>query len=531
MSDGPAKQKGSAVEEDYVMVDQNDAEEENDIGDLNNTTQQTPAFALASAKRTQFTREASVESSMTFCNAEQSAARHKQRALGLFDRAIHLPLGLQPLMPRPEEIVLEKGAPKKKRKTITSEAHFTPNSNFSDHTFLVPPLPLRPSSAEAKKSSISESIGQLPGGAMAPSNLATSTENVEMEDTIIVAPRNARTAFTFADNTAPSRFSASPTMSQFGKIADMVLQDLDVDPLAQEPLPPSRFPAIAGAHTAAREPVAQASTAGHAGHLRLRIDSTAQDADIIDLDSGLRHQPQNRGENDQTGVAGERRYQTLRIHSEVYTVDRSQAHANNIQAWKSWSVRRPGGWIQWTHYASLDWTNQSEVDKMNKWRYQSLTRVGFPQMRKKKRVDYSADEKDWLFEHVKAAGGERPNIAMLELTRQFNERFSDNRQELGIQSAVGRLRGEYARCNGQRRPTRERGRLPQAMSPFSREDVLDPTEDGVGQRSTPSHSKDVHPNSITRTALLSQFQARTGEMQKSREQSQESSESKRDEQR
>ena len=531
MSSEPAKQKGSAVEEDYVMVDQNDAEEENYVGDLNNTTQQTPAFALVSAKRPQFIRETSVESSMTFCNAEQSAVRREQRAMGLFDRAIHLPLGLQSLMPRPEEIVLDEDAPKKKRKTITSEAHFTPNGNFSDHTFLVPPLPLRPSSAEAKKSSVSESIGQLPGVAVASSDLATRTENVDMEDTIIVAPRNARTAFTFADNTGPSRFSASPTMSQFGKIADIVLQDFDVDPLVQEPLPPSRFLTITTGHTAVREPVVPASTTRHDGHPRLRLDSTAQDPDIIDLDSGLRHQPQNRGENDQTGVAGERRYQTLRIHGEVYTVDRSQAHANNIQAWKSWSVRRPGGWIQWTHYASLDWTNQSEVDKMNKWRYQSLTRVGFPQMRKKKRVDYSAEEKDWLFEHVKAAGGDRPNISMLELTRRFNERFGDTRMELGIQSAVDRLRGEYARCNGQRRPTRERGRLPQATSPFSRGEVFDSTGDGVEQRITPSHSKDVPPNSITRTALLSQFQARTGEMQKSREQSQESNESKHDEQR
>jgi hypothetical protein len=470
---------------------------------------------------------------MTFCDAEQSAARRKQRAMGLPDRAIRFPPELQAPMPRPEEAAPEEETPQKRRKTMTSKARSTPDSKSSDHIFLVPALPLRSGTIQAKKSSMLESIGQLPGVAPSPNDHATNTEDVDMEDNIVVAPRHARTAFALSEDTPLPTVSASPTMPQFGRIADEVLRDFEVDSLKQI-VQPSRFANSANESTAAAEQESQQLMEHESGGPHADDDSTLGDPDVVDPDSVLQHQPKNRGENDQTGVRGERRYQTIEIVENVYTVDRSRAHANIIQDWKSWSVRKHGGWIQWKSYASLDWTNQNEVEKMNKWRDQSLTRAGFPRKRKEERVDYTADEKDWLFERVKAAGGNRPNISMLDLTRQFNKRFGNTREEMGIQSVFDRLRVEYGRYNGQQKPTRGRGRpleSSQAKSSFSRGEVLNPTEDDIEQRSTPSHASDLLPTSITRTALLSQFQARTGEMQKSREQSQESSESKHNEQR
>jgi hypothetical protein len=200
-------------------------------------------------------------------------------------------------------------------------------------------------------------------------------------------------------------------------------------------------------------------------------ESEEIDPDVVDKKSGLRHRPKNRGENDQTGVEGERKYQTIRINGKVYTVDRSRAHASNVQEWKSWAVTKNGVWYQWKGYSTIDWTTQEpeapgSVEKLNKWREQALGRAGFPRKREGDRPPYTDAERRWLFEYVKEANGERPGITMAELACRFNQRFGEpHRETLGIQSVYDRLRKEYHKY-GKLKPTRGRtGRRPSQPHP------------------------------------------------------------------
>jgi hypothetical protein len=176
--------------------------------------------------------------------------------------------------------------------------------------------------------------------------------------------------------------------------------------------------------------------------------------DVTDLDTGFQHQPSNRGENDQTGVVGERLYQTVKLDDgNLYTVDRSRAHANKVQPWKSWAVKKNGVWFQWASYSTLDWADRAALTKMNNWREQAFARAEFPKKRQ------------------------------------------------------GRWDGTAV----------------QTQAPLESEPEK---EEQPGKAATlDSQVTQPPPNSITRTHLLSQFQARTGEMQKgSRSQSAEQSE-------
>ena len=205
------------------------------------------------------------------------------------------------------------------------------------------------------------------------------------------------------------------------------------------------------------------------------------DADITDAKSGLDHQPKNRGENDQTGVRGERKYQTIKMHGKVYTVDRSRAHANVLQKWKSYALTRKGVWYQWRRYSTLNWTDPESVEKLNKWREQALKRAGFPDKREETREPYTEEQLDWLFEYVKAANGERPNITMAELARRFDVQFpNQNRGTLGIQSVYDRLRREWREFGGQRRPRTHRTRRQSTQPTPTVPDPEDIDDDNTG---------------------------------------------------
>jgi hypothetical protein len=195
-------------------------------------------------------------------------------------------------------------------------------------------------------------------------------------------------------------------------------------------------------------------------------ESEEIDPDVVDTKSGLRHQPRNREENIQTGVEGERKYQTIIINGKLYTVDRSRAHANKIQEWKSWAVTKKGVWYQWKGYSTIDWSTPGSVEKLNKWREQALGRAGFPRKREDDRPPYTEAERRWLFEYVKKFKGGRPDISMAELSRRFNQHFGEpHRDTLGIQSVYDRLRKEYEKY-GTLKPTRGKtGRRPSQPQP------------------------------------------------------------------
>ena len=233
---------------------------------------------------------------------------------------------------------------------------------------------------------------------------------------------------------------------------------------------------------------------------------------MTDQNSGLLHEPTNRGENDQTGEVGERKYQSIKINGETYTVDRSRAHANNVESRKSWASRSDGTWFQWQKYAVLDWTDKDEVEKMNKWRAQALARAGFP-LQRQPSLDYTSEEKDWLFEHVKAAQGARPETSWDELTRQFNQHFGTSRNRVALQAAIDRLRAEYRDNKGERKPQSGRGRPSKSYTPEESTTNTSAQLDGANDAPITSEAQ-AQSKQITRSHLLSRFQARTSEMQK-----------------
>jgi hypothetical protein len=398
-----------------------------------------------------FIREPSVESLMTFCNAEQSVARRKHRAVGLQDRAVPTPPELQVPMARPDGSVFIKNKHNKRRKMTATQDQAPGGEESSLKSFTMPVLSNRPGAGKKSQPTIPGFTEQSPNGENSHESRYTCNDDVDMEDNIVVAPRQARTAFALAGPAPVSGMSASPTMSQFGRVADEVLRDLDVRS-STESTSHSRPSNPTGASNLAIQPTSQSSTAGTS---QVAQGNLARDnPDVTDLDTGFQHQPSNRGENDQTGVVGERLYQTVKLdNGNLYTVDRSRAHANKVQPWKSWAVKKNGVWFQWASYSTLDWADRAALTKMNNWREQAFARAEFPKKRQ------------------------------------------------------GRWDGTAV----------------QTQAPLESEPEK---EEQPGKAATlDSQVTQPPPNSITRTHLLSQFQARTGEMQKgSRSQSAEQSE-------
>lgn len=179
----------------------------------------------------------------------------------------------------------------------------------------------------------------------------------------------------------------------------------------------------------------------------------------VDSQTSLTHRPENDGVHDQTGVEGERVWQTVRIKGNIRTMDRSPAHANEPQEWKTWSVDQGGKWVQWHRYRELlrDW-NEDLVMSLNKWREQTQRRAGFYAKRRDNRPSYTSEQRTWVFGYVKAAGGNRPDMSISDIAREFNRRFSQSRNDGGIQALVDNLRSEYEKFGGNQKPTSGRGR-------------------------------------------------------------------------
>lgn len=447
---------------------------------------------------------------MTFCTAEQSVQRQKRRAVGLFDKPILPPPGLQVSTPEPAEDGKGEESPPKKRKTVSSEAANTAEDGSSKETFAVPALPHRLAAADTIEPTILAASTQSSKVATEKSAPAHNNDDVEMEDTIMVVPKHQRTPRALSNVVLPPLTTSSLTPTCVQGTIDSVLQDFDVATSAapsQISLPPtSGHPA--GIPADAKDPAAV-----NADEANTENEPEVHDPDLVDLDSGLAHDPENRGENDQTGELEEYRYSTISLNSKSYTIDRSRAHADQVQEWKSWAVSTKGKWYQWKRYSALDWTNASEVEKMNKWRHQALKRAGFmPPRSNRPRWDYAPEERDWVFQYVKAAEGGELATSIEELTRQFNLQFGDTRDVIGIQSLVSRLRKEYAIYDGEQKPSGRTKNGALIGAELASEDEVDDVPAGNTSKATVSQPQG--PKSITRSALLSQFKARTGEMQK-----------------
>ncbi|KAK3648748.1 hypothetical protein LTR56_001021 [Elasticomyces elasticus] len=162
-------------------------------------------------------------------------------------------------------------------------------------------------------------------------------------------------------------------------------------------------------------------------------------ADQIDPNSGERHAPTNRGENDQTGSA------TANYHTNVFggvphTLDRSRAHATVVEPRKTWIVTNKGVWQQWTGAKTLDWSNKNEVEKLNKWKEQALTRHDWPPKRTGVRPPYTAEQKAWLMDRVKEERRTGRTLSNEQVTLDFNARFNETRSVTGITAILHRTR-------------------------------------------------------------------------------------------
>ena len=185
---------------------------------------------------------------------------------------------------------------------------------------------------------------------------------------------------------------------------------------------------------------------------------TADPGDEYDIDSELLHQPLNRGENNQTGVYGQRHYQSRMINGKQYTVDRQRAHAPLQEPHKSWICNNNGRWHQWKGYSTLDWSDRNEVEKMNKWREQAFARHFWPKKRRQARPDYTQEQRRHVFDNfVKPVHGGQPSETTERITELFNARFQQARDASGIGALLDRLRKEYEKYNGQMKPHRGRG--------------------------------------------------------------------------
>ena len=176
-----------------------------------------------------------------------------------------------------------------------------------------------------------------------------------------------------------------------------------------------------------------------------------QDQQNIDPDSGLTHSPSNDGgQHDQTAARGAgQHYQTRMINGRKFTLDRAPAHQNVIESHKTWAVDNQGRWRQYKNHATLDWTKDADVQRLNKWRDQQCDRHGWPKKRKDIRPDYTGEQKKWVFDRVAADGGEKkPAMRMDDLAAEFNRRFSTERNVPGITALFSRMAKKYKASGG-----------------------------------------------------------------------------------
>ncbi|TKA70117.1 hypothetical protein B0A55_06974 [Friedmanniomyces simplex] len=158
-----------------------------------------------------------------------------------------------------------------------------------------------------------------------------------------------------------------------------------------------------------------------------------------DSNSGELHDPLNRGENNRTGDNGAA-YHTRRINDRVFTVDRSRAYKDTKQMHKSWIVTRKGAWQQWSGAKDLNWTSKDAVEKLNKWKEQTMKRNGWPPKRDDVRESYTKEQTGWLNTKVQAPANGELQDAIKKITADFNKRFGQKRSETGIYAAMDRLK-------------------------------------------------------------------------------------------
>jgi hypothetical protein len=167
----------------------------------------------------------------------------------------------------------------------------------------------------------------------------------------------------------------------------------------------------------------------------------------LDPNSGLLHEPRNRGENDQTGTETAQ-YHTRLIRGKKYTIDRSRLAVNRPEPHKCWIVTKYGVWRTREGSEKVNWANEKEVEQVNKWKEQQLGRDGWPKKREA-RKGYTREEKKWMWAKIAEVAGRRPTEDVQALTSAFNARFGAKREWQAIVGWIDRLCAEYKKHGGQ----------------------------------------------------------------------------------
>lgn len=231
----------------------------------------------------------------------------------------------------------------------------------------------------------------------------------------------------------------------------------------------------------------------------MEVESEDREVDSqsnVDPSSGLVHDPLNGGANDQTGSESRRRYCTY-IHpkdGKKYTIDRAPLTIRVPEPHKLWSITPRGGWFSYRSADKLNWEVARDIDAANRWRYQSFTRAGVPASRTDVRPDYTPEQRSWLFDFVKRHAGEGPGIHFEELTRRFNERFSQTRAITGIQTLYSRLKHEYKAHGGRmvEHKGRKRSRGDDGDDPGKGSGKKKRRDDGGGENGGKRDGEDEH---------------------------------------
>lgn len=182
------------------------------------------------------------------------------------------------------------------------------------------------------------------------------------------------------------------------------------------------------------------------------------DEDVFDPKTHLRHDPLNRGENDQTAAEDTRRYRTMVIDGKQYTCDVSAAVAKRPEPHKMWITNKKGRWTKWLHGDEMDWSDPRWITKLNSWRDQTFKRNDWPSKRPHERPSYSLDQRRWLFDAISTNEGKPPGTeALRQLAEDFNKRWEANRTQAAISALCARLAEMHRENGGEFVPKKGRG--------------------------------------------------------------------------
>ncbi|KAK5131452.1 hypothetical protein LTR08_000916 [Meristemomyces frigidus] len=176
----------------------------------------------------------------------------------------------------------------------------------------------------------------------------------------------------------------------------------------------------------------------------------------VDARAAEVHEPFNRGENDQTAPSARARYETRLLPvgstaAKKVTVDRGFCRVGEKELWKTAICKGDGEWVPYPKLANLDWNNKKQIAKLNAWRDRAYANAGWTK-RFERRIDYNEDERKWVFERVRKAGGSKlgaggKKALLVDFNAKLTKQGRPERFEAGLTGVVSRL-GQMLRKYG-----------------------------------------------------------------------------------